>query len=45
MAEHCLQVAFPFNGTDLKPITTPTAVKKWRSLDFPDSTDWGPLKR
>jgi hypothetical protein len=33
------------NGTDLKPITTPTAVKKWRSLDFPDSTDWGPLKR
>jgi hypothetical protein len=20
MAEHCLQVAFPFNGTDLKPV-------------------------
>jgi Tol biopolymer transport system component len=33
------------NGTNLKPTTPPTAVKKWRSLDFPDSTDWGPIKQ
>jgi hypothetical protein len=32
------------NGTNLKPVTRPVVVN-WRTLDFPGSTNWGPLTR